>query len=83
MGGAGDKGHEGSDEKLYCQVNMITKLLHITFFNYKVAIEKKETLFISDPTSVPGLEKNEDYVKFGYGYYVGAPWAVGQLKGNL
>ena len=30
---------------------------------------------------MPGLEKNEDYVKFGYGYYVGAPWIVGDTKG--
>ena len=49
----------------------------------KVAIEKKQTLFIDDPTKVPGLEKNEDWVKFGYGYYVGAPWVFGELKGQL
>ena len=63
----------------------VVQYLSFTFmFNFivKVAIEKKETLFISDPTSIPGLEKNEDYVKFGYGYYVGAPWIVGQLRGN-
>ena len=29
-----------------------------------------------------GIEKNEDWVKFGYGYYVGAPWTVGQLRGT-
>ena len=39
----------------------------------QVAIEKKMTLFIDDPTKAPGLEKNEDWAKFGYGYYVGAP----------
>ena len=60
------KGPTNSDEKLYCQV----------------AIEKRETLFINDPTEVPGLEKNEDWVKFGYGYYVGAPWTVGQTTGE-
>ena len=65
-GAGGAKGHDGSDEKLYCQV----------------AIEKRETLFINDPTKVPGLEKNEDWVKFGYGYYVGAPWTVGQTTGE-
>lgn len=47
----------------------------------QVAIERRETLFIDDPTKFPGLEKNEDWVKFGYGYYVGAPWVVGQTKG--
>ena len=65
-GAGGAKGHDGSDEKLYCQV----------------AIEKRETLFINDPSKVPGLEKNEDWVKFGYGYYVGAPWTVGQTTGE-
>ena len=48
-GAGGAKGHEGSDEKLYCHV----------------AIEKRETLFINDPTKVykiiPGLEKNEEW----------------------
>ena len=48
-----------------------------------MAIEKKSTLFIDDPLKVPGLEKNEDWVKFGYGYYVGAPWVVGQTKGEV
>jgi glutaredoxin 3 len=67
VGAAGEKGHEGNEEKLYCQV----------------AIEKKQTLFIDDPTKFPGLEKNEDYVKFGYGYYVGAPWVVGGTRGTI
>ena len=48
----------------------------------QVAIEKKQSLFIDDPAKIPGLEKNEDWVKFGYGYYVGAPWVVGQTKGS-
>ena len=39
-------------------------------------------MFIDDPTKFPGLEKNEDYIKFGYGYYVGAPWIVGDTKGQ-
>ena len=47
----------------------------------QVVLEKKLTLFIDDPLKMPGLEKNEDWVKFGYGYYVGAPWIVGQIKG--
>ena len=47
----------------------------------QVAIERRETMFIDDPSKHPGLEKNEDWVKFGYGYYVGAPWVVGQTKG--
>ena len=48
----------------------------------QVVLEKRETLFIEDPLKVPGLEKNNDWVKFGYGYYVGTPWVAGQLKGN-
>ena len=48
----------------------------------QVAIERKQSLFIDDPLAIPGLEKNEDWVKFGYGYYVGAPWVVGQTKGE-
>ena len=39
----------------------------------QVAIERRETLFIDDPSKHPELEKNRDWVKFGYGYYVGAP----------
>ena len=58
-------------------------LLLLALHTLKVAIEKKQTLFIDDPTKVPGLEKNEDWVKFGYGYYVGAPWVFGELKGQL
>ncbi len=49
----------------------------------QVVLEKKQTLFIDDPTKVPGLEKNNDWVKYGYGYYVGAPWIVGQIKGYI
>lgn len=63
----GNKGKQGSQEKLYCQV----------------ALEKEETLYIDDPALYPGLEENEDYVKFGYGYYVGAPWRCGQVKGTI
>ena len=55
---AGPKGSGDGEEMLYCQV----------------ALEKNETLFIDDPAKFPGLEKNEDFVKFGYGYYIGAPW---------
>ena len=52
-------------------------------FNFpQVVLEKKLTLFIDDPLKMPGLEKNEDWVKFGYGYYVGAPWVVGQIRGS-
>ena len=49
----------------------------------QVAIERKETLFIDDPSQFPGLEMNEDYVKYGYGYYLGAPWAVGDTRGEV
>eukprot|EP00992_Anisonema_acinus_P007109 TRINITY_DN274_c0_g1_i1.p1 TRINITY_DN274_c0_g1~~TRINITY_DN274_c0_g1_i1.p1 ORF type:complete len:276 (-),score=63.34 TRINITY_DN274_c0_g1_i1:81-908(-) len=49
---------ENTDEQLYCQM----------------ALENNETMFVDDPSKVPGLEKNEDYLKFGYGYYIGAPW---------
>ena len=49
----------------------------------QVTIERKETLFIDDPSQFLGLEKNEDYVKYGYGYYLGAPWAVGDTRGEV
>ena len=66
---AGPKGPNDSEEKLYCQV----------------ALVEGKTLFIDDPTKFPGLEKNEDYVKYGYGYYIGAPWRQrgGTLTGTI
>ena len=64
-------------------VTVVLLLLALHTHTLKVAIEKKQTLFIDDPTKVPGLEKNEDWVKFGYGYYVGAPGVFGELKGQL
>ena len=67
---AGPKGSGDGEEMLYCQV----------------ALEKNETLFIDDPAKFPGLEKNEDFVKFGYGYYIGAPWRQrggGALSGTI
>lgn len=65
----GPKGDASGEEQLYCQV----------------ALEKGETLFIDDPTKFPGLEKNEDYTKFGYGYYIGSPWRQrgGTLSGTI
>ena len=84
VGEAGKKGHDCSEEKLYCQVcsTGVGIGLDLTGLLMKqVAIERQQTLFIDDPTKYPGLEKNEDWVKFGYGYYVGAPWVVGQTKG--
>jgi glutaredoxin 3 len=45
---AGPKGSADGEEMLYCQV----------------ALENNETLFIDDPAKFPGLEKNEDYVKY-------------------
>eukprot|EP00656_Telonema_subtile_P046532 TRINITY_DN53015_c0_g1_i1.p1 TRINITY_DN53015_c0_g1~~TRINITY_DN53015_c0_g1_i1.p1 ORF type:complete len:156 (+),score=41.72 TRINITY_DN53015_c0_g1_i1:126-593(+) len=65
MDAAGPKGSDDGEEMLYCQV----------------ALENNETLFIDDPSKFPGLEKNEDYIKFGYGYYIGAPWR--QKRGTL
>ena len=56
--------------------------VHCYIITIQVALEKKSTLFIDDPTKIPGLERNEDWVKFGYGYYVGAPWVVGQTRGT-
>ena len=45
-----------------------------TCFLFQFAIEKKATLYIDGPAEIPGpLKQNNDYVKFGYGYYVGAP----------
>ena len=45
-------------------------------------MERKSTLFVDDPTKIPGLERNEDWVKFGYGHYVGAPWIVRETQGT-
>lgn len=48
-----------------------------------MAIERRETLFFDGPDKFPtSLKNNEDYTKFGYGYYLGAPWVVGQVKGE-
>lgn len=48
-----------------------------------MAIENKTTLFLDGPDNFPaGLQDNEDYKKFGYGYYLGAPWSVGQINGK-
>ena len=60
----GAKGHDGSDEKLYCQV----------------AIEKRETLFVNDPSKVPGLETGSSLDMAIY--YVGAPRTVGPTTGE-
>ena len=60
-----------------CRIDCCVNL----FCSFQVVLEKKLTLFIDDPLKVPGLEKNEDWVKYGYGYYVGAPWVVGQIRG--
>lgn len=57
-GASGPKGSGDSKDQLYCQV----------------ALTSDSTLFIDDPSTFPGLEENEDYVKFGYGYYIGTPW---------
>ena len=47
-----------------------------------MAVEQKKTLFIQDPLKIPGLQKNVDWVEFGYGQYIGAPWIVGETKGK-
>jgi len=40
-------------------------------------------MFLNGPDSFPpGLRDNEDYKKFGYGYYLGSPWVVQQVKGQ-
>ncbi|GMI06311.1 hypothetical protein TrLO_g12002 [Triparma laevis f. longispina] len=57
-GASGPKGSGDLKDQLYCQVALTTD----------------STFFVDDPSAVPGLEENEDYVKFGYGYYIGAPW---------
>ncbi|XP_064389417.1 uncharacterized protein LOC135337418 isoform X1 [Halichondria panicea] len=69
VGAGGEKGREGGEEKLYCQVT----------------IEDKVTLFLDGPDKFPtGLKDNDDYKKFGYGYHLGgAPWIVGQVKGTV
>ena len=48
----------------------------------QVAIERKATLFVDDPTKIPELEKNNDWVKYGLGNYIGAPWVVRETKGG-
>jgi glutaredoxin 3 len=67
VGAAVAKGAEGSQKKAYCQV----------------ALEMKMSLFVTDPTTVPGLEQNELMVSFGYSYYAGAPWIVGHHSGTV
>lgn len=67
VGAGGDKGNDGSEEKLYCQV----------------VVERGETVFVDGIENAPdGLKENEDFVKFGYGYYLGAVWKHGQMSGT-
>ena len=47
-----------------------------------MALERNASLFVSDPTSVAGLEQNELMINFGYSYYAGAPWTVGRNRGR-
>ena len=63
------------------QESFLRQIIFNVTFILQVAIENKKTLFIDDPNKFPGLEKNEDYIKYGYAYYVGAPWVVGQTRG--
>jgi glutaredoxin 3 len=67
VGAAAMKGSEDSQDLVYCQV----------------AIDRKITLYVDDPTKMPGLEQTEDWVKFGYNHYLGAPWSVGQVNGTV
>ena len=62
---------------VYSLVHKINVCIHV-----QLAINKKITLFVEDPTKIPGLEQNFDWVEFGYGHYVGAPWSVGQVNGK-
>ena len=49
----------------------------------QVVIEKGQTLFFDGPEKrFPELKNCNDWVKYGYGYYIGVPWSVGQLKGT-
>ena len=46
-------------------------------------MEKNETLFFDGPEKrFQELKNCSDWVKFGYGYYIGAPWSVRQLRGR-
>ena len=47
-----------------------------------MALERNSSLFVSDPTKVAGLEKNDLMLVFGYSYYAGAPWTVGHHRGR-
>ena len=51
-------------------------------YDTQVALERNAPLFVSDPTSVAGLEQNELMLNFGYSYYAGAPWTVGRNRGR-
>ena len=49
----------------------------------QVVMEERKTMFFNDPTDLPpGLRNNEDHVKYGYSYYIGAPWVVGDIRGR-
>eukprot|EP00008_Paramoeba_atlantica_P008325 CAMPEP_0201481212 /NCGR_PEP_ID=MMETSP0151_2-20130828/5510_1 /ASSEMBLY_ACC=CAM_ASM_000257 /TAXON_ID=200890 /ORGANISM="Paramoeba atlantica, Strain 621/1 / CCAP 1560/9" /LENGTH=152 /DNA_ID=CAMNT_0047863297 /DNA_START=450 /DNA_END=905 /DNA_ORIENTATION=- len=70
-----EKGEEKEEEKeeekgeaLFCQI----------------AIERGETVFFDGPENFPSsIEKNEDFVKFGYGFYIGASWDYDQIQGTV
>ena len=47
----------------------------------KVALGTSSTVYVDDPTKIPGCEKNLD-VQLGYQYYIGAPWFADQMKGT-
>ena len=62
-------------------VSSTMNILLYTISNLQVALEKNESLFLTDPTKVPGLEQNDLMLTYGYSYYAGTPWTVGQNRG--
>lgn len=87
IGLGGAKGDQNSDNKSYCQVTRPTgESGHAHYLDHndmQVVVEKGQTLFFDGPEKrFPELKNCNDWVKFGYGYYIGVPWSVGQLKGT-
>ena len=58
-------------------------MIECSSMSTQVALERGTSLFVSDPTTVAGLEQNELMLNFGYSYYAGAPWTVGHNRGIL
>lgn len=48
-----------------------------------MVMQEKKTFFFDDLSNLPKeLRSNIDLVKYGYGYYIGAPWSVKDMRGT-